>query len=274
MAILVYGSLVPDIVFQIPHLPTRGEDVPAGHVAVIPAGGGGNVALALVSWGYGVTAAGNTVGTDPLGTWMADELFERGISVPDGFVSPSGLTTPNAILVTPDGERTIVGNDYTMVEWMEVPELDHIDAVMVDAYSGAAGRDVIRLAGESALPIVATDRTGPESADVHVLLLSSSEHSREEARRLAAAGPLVAMTAGGGPIEVYRPDGTDAVVRPPDLGVVDATGAGDVLAAATVARLTDGADPLTALRDAADTAARYVAAGRHRDMPPLTRMAP
>jgi len=113
MAILVYGSMVPDIVFTVPRLPQRGEDVPARSVNVVAAGGGGNVAVALAGWGYDVIAGGNSVGDDPLGRWVATEFAARGISTPQQFVAPEGVTAANGIIVTPDGERTIIGSDYS-----------------------------------------------------------------------------------------------------------------------------------------------------------------
>lgn len=273
MPILVYGSLVPDIVFRIPRLPDKGDDVPSSGVRVIPAGGGGNVALALAAWGYEVRAAGNSVGNDPLGAWMQAELSARGISVPEGYVEAAGVTAPNAVLVTPDGERTIIGSDYRQVRWLPVDEWGGVDAVMVDAYSGEAGAAIIRRASERGIPVVGTDRTGPEVADLTVLLWSSMEHPEAgDAAEAAALGPLVAVTAGAGPILVRGPDGAPTEIAPPEYGVRDTTGAGDVFAAATVARLSDGADPLTALGDAADTAARYVSIGRDSAIPPLTRI--
>jgi hypothetical protein len=92
MAILVYGSLVPDIVFTVPRLPQAGEDVPARSVTLVAAGGGGNVAVALAAWGYDVVTVGNSVGPDPLGRWVAEEFAGKGILLAGGFVNPDGVT--------------------------------------------------------------------------------------------------------------------------------------------------------------------------------------
>ena len=275
MAILVYGSLVPDIVFRVPHLPRRGEDVPAGDVRIVAAGGAGNVAVALAGWGYPVRVSGNAVGTDPLGRWMAAELDRLGIAVPDDFVQPSGMAPPNGILVTPDGERTIIGSDYQRVSWLPVGTWDGIDAVMVDAYSAAAGATVIERAAAAGLPVVGADRTGPEVSDLTVLLWSGDEHPDvTAARETAARGPWVAVTRGGEPITVYGPDGSHSEITPPPVEARDSTGAGDVFAAAVVAGVGEGKSVIGALEQAADVASRYVGAGRDSDLPPLTRLGP
>lgn len=275
MTILVYGSLVPDITFRVPRIPTLGDDVPASHVTLTAAGGGGNVAVALAAWGFEVRVSGNSVGTDPLGRWTAAQLKGRGIGLPAGYVSDAGVTTPNAILVSPDGERTIVGNDYRSVTWLPVDRWDDVAAVMVDAYSGAAGARVIDEAAERGLPVVATDRTGPETARVSVLLWSRDEHSAPaEAAAIAATGPVVAVTDGAGPVVVSVPDGTSYEITPPPHPARETTGAGDVFAAAVVAGLSTESPVRSALAGAAHTAAAYVAAGRDSEFPPLTRMAP
>jgi ribokinase len=275
MAILVYGSLVPDIVFQVPRLPAKGEDLPAGDVRVVAAGGGGNVALALAAWGYDVRVSGNSVGTDPLGRFMADELERHGVSSPDGFVNPAGVTVPNGILVTPDGERTIIGSEYARVAWLPVGRWDGVEAVLVDAYSGRAGATVITAAAARGLPIVGTDRIGSEVSELSVLLWSGDEHADPEAARaIAASGPWVVVTGGPGPIAIHGPDGSARQITPPPHGVRDSTGAGDVFAAAVVAGLGDGLEVMDALEQAADVASRYVARPRDSGIPTLTRLEP
>lgn len=275
MSILVYGSLVPDIVFTVPRLPQRGEDVPARSVNVVAAGGGGNVAVALAGWGYEVIAGGNSVGDDPLGRWVATEFAARGISTPQQFVSPAGATAANGIIVTPDGERTIIGSDYSMVTWLPVETWDGVEAVMVDGYSGRAGATVIARAAERGIPAVVGDRSGPEAVGATMLLWSTEEHpDPAEAATAAATGPRVVVTNGPDPITVYEPDGSTFSVTPEPHPARDSTGAGDVFAAAVTAGVADDLPLLAGLERAADVTARYVAAGRRSEIPPLTRLAP
>jgi sugar/nucleoside kinase (ribokinase family) len=274
MSILVYGSLVPDIVFTVPRLPTAGEDIPAGSMRVVAAaGGGGNVAVALAGWGYDVMAGGNSVGDDPLGRWSADEFTSRGISLPNGYVEPGGVTAANGIIVTPDGERTILGSDYSAVTWLPVTDWKGIDAAMVDRYSGDAGTAVIAAAADRSIPVVGTDRTGAATKGLSMLLWSAEEHPNEsEAVAVAATGPLVVVTDGPRPVTVYGAGGTTHRFTPEPHTVADSTGAGDLFAAAVTAGLSDGIGLEATIQRALDVATRYVAAGSRLQIPPLTSM--
>lgn len=273
MSILVYGSLVPDIVFTVPRVPQAGEDVPASSVNVVAAGGGGNVAVALADWGYDVIASGNSVGDDPLGRWTAAEFHSRGISTPEQFVAVDGVTAANGIIVTPDGERTIIGSDYSTVTWLPVEDWDGIEAVMVDGYSGTAGAGVIARAAKLGVPVIAGDRSGPDAAGASILLWSAEEHpDPSEAIATAASGPRVVVTSGPDVIVAYEPDGSTFSVTPEPHPARDSTGAGDVFAAAVTAGLADDLSAEAGLERAAEVTARYVAGGRRSKIPPLTRL--
>ncbi len=273
MAILVYGSLVPDIVFTVPRLPLAGEDLPASSVALVAAGGGGNVAVALAGWGYDVVAGGNSVGDDPLGRWAAEEFSYRQIGLPDNYVVPGGVTAANGIIVTPDGQRTIIGSDYSAVAWLPITRWDGIDAVMVDGYSGRAGEAVITEASRRSLPVVGTDRTGPAASGLSMLLWSAAEHpDPTEAATTAATGPFVVVTDGPRPAFVYEPNGATRRVTPEAHEAVDSTGAGDLFAAAITAGLSDGLEQAATIQRALDVASRYVAGGLRSEIPPLTKM--
>ncbi|MBT8202956.1 MAG: hypothetical protein HKN74_12225 [Acidimicrobiia bacterium] len=275
MVILVYGSLVPDIVFSVPRLPMSGEDVPASAVSFVPAGGGGNIATALARWGHAVRVSGNSVGTDPLGSWVATAFEELGISLPAGFVDVDGVTVPNGILVTPDGQRTIIGSDYRRVHWLPAPDWTDVRAVAVDGYSGEAGAEVIEHAARLGVPVVGADRTGPETAHLTALLWSGAEHPDEAAAvQVAATGPAVVVTRGPDPIDVFLPDGSRAQIAPTPVEGVDTTGAGDAFTAAVAASLGAGDEIVQAVRSAALRAASYVAAGRDATPPPTARMGP
>ncbi len=273
MRILVYGSLVPDIVFVVPRLPIAGEDVPAGKVTVVAAGGGGNVAVALADWDFDVVVGGNSVGDDPLGRWVAEAFAGRDIELPAGFVSKAGVTAANGIIVTPDGERTVIGSDYQRVTWLPVSSWEGITAVMVDGYSGEAGAIVIGEASDRGLPVVGSDRTGPSTTRLSMLLWSGHEHpDPAEAAATAANGPIVVVTNGPGPVVVFLPDGSTFEVIPKPSDARDSTGAGDVFAAAVTSGLADGLPTAATLERAVDVTGRYVAGGTRSEAPPLTTL--
>jgi sugar/nucleoside kinase (ribokinase family) len=106
-----------------------------------------------------------------------------------------------------------------------------------------------------------------------MLLWSAEEHpDPAEAISTAATGPWVVVTDGPRPIVVNRPDGSTLQVVPQVHTATDTTGAGDLFAAAVTAGLGDGLEPMAALEQAADVAARYVATGRKGQIPRLTTM--
>jgi len=272
MAILVYGSLVPDILFRVARLPAAGDDVPANSVSMVAAGGGGNVAMALAAWGYDTMAAGNSVGEDPLGRWAAEQFEQAGVRLPAGYIAADGVTPPNGIIVTPDGERTIIGNDYQQVTWLPVETWDGVNAVVVDAYSTTAGGTVLVEAASRGIVAVGSDRTD-HLTDLTVAIWSASEHpDPAEAQAAADQGSLVVVTAGPNPIVLYSAGQSPLEVPVEPVVAPDSTGAGDVLTAGVVAGLSDGLTPIEAVTQAADVASRYVAGRRESQVPPLSRL--
>jgi len=246
--------------------------VPASSVSMVAAGGGGNVAMALAAWGYDTMAVGNSVGEDPLGRWAAEQFEQAGIRLPAGYVASDGVTPPNGIIVTPDGERTIIGNDYQRVTWMPVQTWSGVNAVVVDAYSAAAGGTVLAEAARQGMVTVASDRTD-HLPDLTVVIWSASEHPEAaEAQAAADQGPLVVVTAGPNPIVLYSAGQSPSEVPVEPVSAPDSTGAGDVLTAGVVAGLSDGLTPIAAVAQAADVASRYVAGRRESQVPPLTRL--
>lgn len=78
--------------------------------------------------------------------------------------------------------------------------------------------------------------------------LLGTEDPDEAAGRCQALGAAwVAVTAGAGPVVVRHGDRTGQLSVPPNPGLVDATGAGDVLVGTTAARLARGDHPDRAL---------------------------
>lgn len=119
-----------------------------------------------------------------------------------------------------------------------------------------------------------SERIAPgRPAGLTTLLWSAEEHpDPNEAVATAATGPLVVVTDGPRPVVVYRSDGTTQRFSPEPHDVADSTGAGDVMAAAVTAGLSDGLGPEATIRRALDVASRYVAGGHRLEIPPLTRI--
>lgn len=269
--ILVYGSLVPDLVYHVPRLPGPGEDIPSHSIRMHPAGGGGNVACALAAWSYRVRGRGNQLGDDGLGRWMRDQLVEREVDVSDDFLWAGALTPSCAIMVTPDGERTMVGSDYAGVRWLEVTDRDwdEVGVAVVDRYSGEAGAAVAAEASRRGIALVGSDLTGAAAQLARLVVWSRAEHpDPAEAAALTKTGPAVVLTNGAGPVLAFDQD-REITVNPPAVKAADATAAGDVFAAACAAGIADNLNLEEIVRRAAVVTARFVTTGRAGGIPPL-----
>jgi ribokinase len=106
-AIAVLGSANVDLTLAVPHLPSPGETVLAGHGVLSPGGKGANQAVAAARLGADVAFAG-CVGDDAHGALLRSALAGEGVDVSRLQVrvgTPSGLAI---VVVDPRGENSIV----------------------------------------------------------------------------------------------------------------------------------------------------------------------
>ena len=104
MAILNFGSLNIDRVFQVPRIVRPGETVASTQVATYAGGKGANQSVALASAGAIVRHAGK-VGPD--GDWLIERLRSRGVET-SGIERTSVATGQAIIQVAEDGQNAIV----------------------------------------------------------------------------------------------------------------------------------------------------------------------
>jgi hypothetical protein len=115
-------------------------------------------------------------------------------------------------------------------------------------------------AGDIALVVLRPERL-PERCDAWVLSERERECCAESAARAAAAGAVVAVTAGANPTELQLPGGELLHVPvPPIAAPVEDLGAGDVFAAALFVALREGLPPARAAAFANAAAAVRIAA--------------
>lgn len=105
--IAVVGSLVADIVTQLPRWPQLGETMLGSKLDVFPGGKGLNQAVAVARQGSGVTFVGQ-VGDDLFGTILREAVQSEGIA--DSYIriesgTGSGVGLP---FVFPNGENAII----------------------------------------------------------------------------------------------------------------------------------------------------------------------
>lgn len=105
MAILNYGSLNLDYVYQVPHFIRPGETLSSGAMECFAGGKGLNQSLALARAGAKVLHAGNVGEKD--GAFLIETLEKSGVDT--GLVRRQQMPSGHAIIqVTPEGENGIL----------------------------------------------------------------------------------------------------------------------------------------------------------------------
>ena len=107
--IVALGDVNVDIIAHFPSYPGKGEDALAHSTEFHCGGSAANTAMALARMGLGVVLI-SRVGPDSLALKALNSLDEAGV-IPSGLqrdpAAPTGLMY---VVVTPDGERTILGH--------------------------------------------------------------------------------------------------------------------------------------------------------------------
>lgn len=252
-----YGN--SDLAVNVPALPGAGGRVQALGIERHDGGMAANAATAAARMGADARFAG-VVGADPLSTAFLDGLGAHGVDV--RWTSRGGHLTTAVILVTPDGERSVISQDDDLTQ-------EHVTEV-VGLLSGAGGGwlylDGYRFPWAAALladaPAVRTvvDLDGCERTEGVRAALSVAEHAvigRAQADELlgpdvgAAAATHrthVLVTDGPRGWRLHTPAGDTCAGAAIDVRARDATGAGDCFVGCYVAELDRGARPVEAAR--------------------------
>lgn len=290
--LVLIGSVVADVILQVPQLPERGGDVLATG-ALVQAGGGFNVLAAAARLGLPCALVGH-VGTGPMAQLVRGALREEGVRE---LLPPAEGEQGFCVgAVEPDGERTFLtspGVESRLgADDLAVVALGADDAVYVSGYDllypgadaivtrlGADARDGV---GEALLLL----DPGPLVAEIPDALMDGllgrvdvlSLNARE-ARLLSGIEPaegdtqavgtallgllreesVVLLREGSAGATLFRRGrAPERVPGLPVADVVDTTGAGDTHSGAFLAELARGADLVEAVRVANVAAALSV----------------
>ena len=256
-SVLVVGSVNLDIVASAPSLPRAGETVIGATLQRHPGGKGANQALALARLGAQAGLWGRT-GDDAFADEALALLTAEGVDL-SGVVRLPGATTGVALVgVDPTGENQILvasGANAAPVP-SDLPEsipmallcqLELPVPVVAAAIRRSQGFVALNLAPFAPLPADCLGR-----ADLVVVNQLEAEALGEAA--LGVRGAL-AVTLGANGARLHRQGRLTAEARPPEVRVVDATGAGDVFTAALTLALLEGQDDPDALEFACTAAA-------------------
>ena len=254
------GSVIVDLVLEVPALPDRGGDVLASQRG-LAAGGAFNVLSAAARLGLPGLYAGPH-GTGPFGDLVRAALAREGVQLvmPPNPHLDTGWTLA---LVEPDGERTFVtvtGADAVVVpEALRPIEYRDGDAVYVSGYDLAypdAGSAIAEHAAALAPNLVVVLDPGPLVADIEssrlAAVLGRVDVLSLNKRELEALGGLRQLTGrvrpattvilreGPDGATIHRAGSSPEQVPSVRVQAVDTSGAGDVHVGATLAGLARG----------------------------------
>ncbi len=272
----VLGDIAFDITLTVPSFPAVGGDAFAKDLVVALGGCGANISITLARLGISAVLMAN-IGRDSRGQEALATLAQAGVNitlVTEAGEKPTHLT---AIVVTPNGERTIFGyrgaSDHFGLDALELSRHARPEAIAVSGYAllggeqlraaqaiiewGAAQCVPVFLDVPAALSASARRAVLQTRANVETLIvgldearqLSGSRDRREATAYLSGGRRRVVLTQGAGSLVYSGPDAS-LEVDPPAADSVDSTGAGDAFVAALVAARLSGLSPGDTLRAA------------------------
>lgn len=267
--IVVFGTINVDMVTVVPHLPGPGESVRGRDHQFFPGGKGANQAVAAARAGARVAIVG-AVGDDAFAETALSGLRAAGVDVSRVARSerPTGLLT---IAVDPSGEYLMIGADAAnrsaragQLAGLLGPGVTLLTQNSIGAEEAARSIAAARLAGVrvifNAAPAEVVGEATFAACDVVVLNeIEATGYARrfglpEEPAALARAFAArfvcdCVVTLGGDGLIAARPGGEAWACRPPQVAVIDTTGAGDAFTGTLAAALDRGDDLLIALRE-------------------------
>ena len=260
--IVVLGDIAVDIVSVLRAPLARGSDSP-GEVSPMPGGSGANVAVWLARLGHPVVFVGR-LGNDPFGRWLRTDLEAENVES-ILTIDASRHTAVIQVLVEPGGERTMVPDRGANAVWTgdEAPEsliasadlLHVVGYVMLDEQSRPGALRAMQYARAHGVPIsldpsshAPLQQLGAEGfwslvSPVTVLLPNRNE-ARVLGRREDPESALQVLLKYA-KLVVIKMDREGCLaatssqrwrISAPQVGAINATGAGDAFNAGFLAR--------------------------------------
>lgn len=287
--VVVLGDVNVDIVARFPAFPIEGQDAFAHATEFHCGGAAANTATAL-SWLGAETALISRLGADPWAAMALDQLGKAGVRGQGIQTDPEVMTGLMYVIVTPDGERTILGfrgaNAHTdpheiRADAIQSARLFHLSgyALLAEPQRSAAlralkiarchGLTVTLDPGLSNSPAVLHDvRTRLPQVNLILPNLSEAQQLSGFNAPDQCAHALLDGGVGAVGLKLGRDGclvgGADHLVRVPGFAIDarDSTGAGDSFAAGLIAGILKGLNwPAAALLGNAMGALATVHAG-------------
>jgi len=280
--VVVVGGVNQDVTVHADTRPGGGETVVGSGPFATSGGKGANQAVAAAFAGANVRLCA-VVGDDAAGGEQLDRLREAGVDVSRVRTASKTSTGMALILLTPDGENSIVvgtganadlnpddvaaaiDDDTDLVLAQTEPGVDTVHAAAEHARRCSA-RLVVNAAPVGGLAVGLLLHADPLVVNEHEAADLLREHgihddvpveglARALREHLGCRSVVVSLGADGASVSDAR---NDEIVTAPSVRAVDTTGAGDVLVGVVAARLAQGWGLVPATEDACAIAARAV----------------
>jgi sugar/nucleoside kinase (ribokinase family) len=246
---LCYGTIALDNIVRVPYVPSPQRDVQVLREQYQPGGEAVNVGVMLAAWGGEVALIGNVIGEDEYGKQIITELHKHpGIDL--RYVSRvPGLRTPfRRVLVTPDGERSVLG--YWFDDTPKVPLTAEVAKrarlLSVDVYGKEERNRAACLARDCGRPVIAADVVWPDHPMLACSTVVVNSHDftaerfpgvdvREHMRNLHQVGGATVITTLAAKGSIGIDAGGNFIDSPAfDVPVVDTSVAGQVFKAGVI----------------------------------------
>ena len=162
--VMCYGTISLDNIVRVPYLPSPKRDTQVIREHYQPGGEAVNVGVALAAWGGEVALIGNVIGEDEYGKQLITALHKHpGVDLRYVSRIPNLRTPFRRVLVTPDGERSVIGFwfDETPKVPLTVDVIKRARVLSVDVYGKDERNRAACLARDSSRPVVAADVIWP-----------------------------------------------------------------------------------------------------------------
>jgi ribokinase len=279
---VVVGGVNLDLTVHADTRPGGGETVVGSGPVASSGGKGANQAVAAAYAGAAVRLCA-VVGDDPAGADQLQQLRSAGVDVARMRTAGGTATGMAFILLTPDGENSIIvgtgANASLGPDDVAAAMDDAVDVVLAQTEPGVppveaaaeharscSARLVVNAAPVEGLsagvlaqadPLVVNEHEAADLLREHRIEIDVPADGLARALREHLRCRSVVVSLGSAGASVVD-DETDELVTAPRVRAVDTTGAGDVLVGVVAARLAEGWDLVRATKDACEVAARAV----------------